>query len=155
MGDRYFLRAVRVSTYVPMLAVSVVAVVALALVGCSREVATQRPVAAVRHDPRAVLEAYFDALARNDAATQRWLESDLFASKRGSPTHVVSLRLLKLAPESEASPSYREFQVALKCVVSTEAGNGTQSFRGSYSLVWDEPRDSWLLLMWSGTVRFE
>jgi hypothetical protein len=98
-----------------------------------------------RHDPEAVLRAYFAAWARNDTDAQ----TSFMIPSRASWAHepVDSLRVLSITPVDGASPTTRSysvsFEVTFKGGRSVSMENGRYNW--TYSLIRDATNDSWLI----------
>jgi hypothetical protein len=98
-----------------------------------------------RHDPEAVLRAYFAAWARNDTDAQT---SFMIANRAGLAREPVdSLRVLSVTPVAGVSPTTRvysvSFEVTFKGGRSLSMENGRYNW--TYSLTWDATNNSWLI----------
>ena len=98
-----------------------------------------------RHDPEAVLRAYFEAWARNDTVTQ----TSFMAAKYGRLARepVNSLRVVSVALLDGASATTHVYSVSFDVTfpggrsISMEDGR----YYWTYTLTWDTTRDSWLI----------
>lgn len=98
-----------------------------------------------RHDPEAVLNAYFAAWASNDTRAQ-----SSFMAPTGAELareRVESLRVLNITPEGAPATKHVysvTFEVKFEGgrSVSMESGR----YRWMYTLSWDATRDSWLIV---------
>lgn len=115
---------------------------ALVLASCS---ALRPPLPPVdRHDPQAVLRAYFAAWEQGNWSAQASFMDDKYAGMVPEP--VASLHILQLVPLSEASSGERLYRVVFEIQVK---GRGVSMRTGrydwTYHLSWDAGRDSWLI----------
>jgi hypothetical protein len=98
-----------------------------------------------RHDPEAVLRAYFAAWASNDTDNQTSFMAAKYGRLAGEP--VDSLRVVSVALADGASATTRvysvSFDVAFKGGRSISMENGR--YYWTYTLTWDATRDSWLI----------
>jgi hypothetical protein len=98
-----------------------------------------------RHDPEAVLRAYFAAWARNDTEAQTSFMTANYARLAHEP--VDSLRVLSVTPASAESPTTRvyavSFEIAFNGGRSLSMENGRYSW--TYTLTWDARHDTWLI----------
>ena len=98
-----------------------------------------------RHQPEAVLNGYFAAWARNDTNAQTSFMTSNSARLAYEP--VQSLRVLQVTPAATSSPTTRVYSVSFEVTfnggrsVSMENGR----YNWTYTLIWDGPRDSWLI----------
>ena len=98
-----------------------------------------------RHNPEAVLRAYFDAWANNDHDTQTSFMSPKYNQLANEP--VESLRVLSIAPADKGSATTRVFSVSFE--VKLKGGQSVSMQDGryvwTYTLQWDERHDSWVI----------
>jgi hypothetical protein len=98
-----------------------------------------------RHDPEAVLRAYFAAWARNDMDARTSFAIANRADMAREP--VDSLRVLSVRPVDGASQATRVYSVSFEVTfiggrsVSMESGR----YNWTYTLTWDATKDSWLI----------
>jgi hypothetical protein len=98
-----------------------------------------------RHDPEAVLRAYFAAWARNDTEAQISFMAAGYGRLADEP--VDSLRILSLAPADGGSSTRKVYSVSFDITftggrsVSMENGR----YYWTYTLTWDAARESWLI----------
>jgi hypothetical protein len=97
-----------------------------------------------RHQPEAVLHAYFDAWARNDIDAQKSFMTGNYAGLVREP--VTSLRVLSVTSNDGGSPNTRVYSVDFEIKLD---GHGISMddgrYRWTYTLTWDAARDSWLI----------
>ncbi len=112
---------------------------ALGLVSCS----SSGP-AVDRHDPEAVLRAYFAAWQRGDWSAQASFMDDKYAGMNPEP--VESIRVLEIVPLPAPSSNERLYRVVFDIQVK---GQGVSMRSGrydwSYYLTWEAGRGSWLI----------
>jgi hypothetical protein len=93
-----------------------------------------------RHDPEAVLRAYFDAWNRND-----WTAKNSLLGQERAPEPVDSVRVIEIELIS-SSPTEFVYRVQFELRVK---GEGVSMHSGKYGwkyyLTWDANRDSWLI----------
>jgi hypothetical protein len=98
-----------------------------------------------RHDPEAVLRAYFAAWARNETEAQTSFMTANYAHLVHEP--VDSLRVLSVTPASAESPTTRvyavSFEIAFSGGRSLSMENGRYDW--TYTLTWDGNHDTWLI----------
>jgi Domain of unknown function (DUF4829) len=98
-----------------------------------------------RHDPEAVLRAYFAAWARNDTEAQMSFMTGNYAGLAHEP--VNSLRVLSVTPAPAESPGTRVYAVSFE--VNFNGGRSVSMENGrynwTYTLTWDARRDTWLI----------
>jgi len=98
-----------------------------------------------RHNPEAVLRAYFEAWAHNDNETRASFMSNKEVQSMSEP--VDSIRILSLVPNQSASTTTRVYSVSFEIKfaggrsISMEDGR----YYWTYTLTWDSTRDSWLI----------
>jgi hypothetical protein len=98
-----------------------------------------------RHDPAAVLNAYFAAWAHNDTNAQTSFMTPNYARLASEP--VESLRVLSVRSADGASPTKRVYSVSFEVTfkggrsLSMESG----AYNWTYALTWEATRDSWLV----------
>ena len=100
-------------------------------------------IAVDRHDPEAVLRAYFEAWGRGDWATEASFMDEKYAGMVPEP--VDSIRILEIYALN-ISPTWRAYQVTFEIKVKGE-GVSMQSgqYNWNYYLSWDAQRGSWLI----------
>jgi hypothetical protein len=125
------------------LAASLLAV--LALLGSAACQSTPGIAKVDRHDPEAVLNAYFAAWASNDTKAQTSFMAPTGAELAREP--VESLHVLNITPDG-ASATKRVYSVTFE--VKFEGGRSVSmesgEYRWTYTLAWDATRDSWLIV---------
>lgn len=113
------------------------------LTGCKS--ASTSPSAPIdRRNPEAVLRAYFDAWARNDADGRESFMITEYAGMVREP--VDSVRVLSITPVKESSETIRVYAVSFE-IKGARPGSSVESGRHNwtYSLTWDAKRGSWLI----------
>ena len=102
------------------------------------------PPAVDRHDPGAVLRAYFAAWANNDLKLQTSYMTANYTNLIFEP--VESLRVLTIKPRDTSSPGVRIYDVSFEI---KDAGPGQSIPSGqhtwTYTLIWNKERDSLLI----------
>ncbi len=120
-------------------AILLIVALALGLVSCS----SAGP-AVDRHDPEAVLRAYFAAWQRGDWSAQASFMDDNYAGM--DPEPLESLYLVEIVPLPAPSSNERLYRVVFDIRVK---GQGVSMRSGrydwSYYLAWDAGRGSWLI----------
>ncbi len=105
---------------------------------------TELPPGVDRHDPKAVLNAYFAAWARGDLATQVSFMDAKYARLALEP--VDSLRLLVVNLIATPSSSERTYHVVFEIrVKGTGVSMQSGRYDWTYYLTWEPRRDSWLI----------
>jgi hypothetical protein len=100
-----------------------------------------------RHDPEAVLRAYFAAWARNDSDAQKSFMAATYSKLTFAREPVDSLHLLSVAVTDATSPTKRFYSVSFD--VTFAGGRSISMENGryywTYTLNWDATRNSWLI----------
>jgi hypothetical protein len=98
-----------------------------------------------RHDPEAVLRAYFAAWGRNDTEVQKSFMTTDYANLIREP--VDSLRVLAVSTKDAASATTRVYSVSVE--INLSGGRSISMISGrydwTYTLKWDAARESWLI----------
>lgn len=99
-----------------------------------------------RHDPEAVLNAYFAAWAHNDTNAQTSFMTSNYAGLAREP--VESLRVLNITPADGASATKRVYAVTFEVTFKGGRSLSMESdrYNWTYTLTWDATRDSWLIV---------
>lgn len=106
-----------------------------------------------RHDPEAVLNAYFAAWARNDTNAQTSFMTPTYARMFREDADLVRVLSIKLLDEktsklwSSGSPETTRVYRVLFDYKPTGHGFSMETGRyiWTYTLIWDPTRDSWLI----------
>jgi hypothetical protein len=98
-----------------------------------------------RHDPEAVLRAYFDAWDRQD-----WVAKDSLEYQKRVPEPVDFVRVLEIQNISSSSTEY-VFEVRFEIQVKAQGGSmHSGEYLWRYFLSWDPSRDTWYISNYGG-----